>query len=495
VFISAAACSVSPASLSPGAFLGVSCPPGGPQCPAPLVCVGGTCREQGGNSGSSSAPSSGSTGAGSSGSSSSSSTGGTGGSGSSSSGGTSSSGSTGGTTSSSTGGTGSSSGVVLCAPPPDSGWPLTCSDTYILASGKPIGDFSIVPIDGGYLYGIVPAVQALLYGGTFVTLALQPDGGFSEGETAAAALAISSLSLAPPVAANPAAVIAGSYDPGGNPTVYDEIACASPFDGDAGAPFSFFYGSVEDTAEVDKIRFAVDPDGTLGFVAADMAHQAVGWGVGPAGGGCPSSAAALPALPGGVVGNWAPSDSAIAPLGSGQFAIAEVYTSDQQNDILSLFSVPSGTNLGIQRFGTDVDPHVAVSSDGSRLSVLVSDTGAGVLLYVYDPTAGTLDLVTTLSTTGSASLSVASCGSDCILAAWLEVSPAANGNSSFVPKYAVVNGEGCGVVQAFPPVVGQPPTPIAVAGLPENAVFGFGLDTGANGQLTDGQLLVTFCAP
>jgi hypothetical protein len=408
-------------------------------------------------------------------------------------------GSTGGSTGrSSTGGTsssaGSSGGSGLCAPP-DAGWPLNCGSVYsTLNGGTPIGDLAITPIDGGFLIGIVAAIDTSDYGGTYEALIFSPDGGWNVvGVDTGVDAVASTLSLAPPAGANPATVLAGGCDATSGACTFNQMYCAAPYSSDGGAPFEYVYDTSGDYAEVDKVRLARGPDGTLGFVVVDDADGVAGWGIGPAGGGCPTSATAIPTgLSVGIEGDSTPNDSAIAPMGPGNFAIAEAFTNTQGNDVLALFSEPSGSLIAeAPRFGDAFNPQVALATDGTNLTVLASDSDAGVLLYAMD--AGALQNVATLSTAAGRWLTATSCGTDCTLAGWIEEAPGANGNS-YTPKYAVVNGQGCGMVQAFlPALIGQDPAPDAVAFFPENgtAIFAYIL----NSSSTTTQLFLTVCTP
>jgi hypothetical protein len=393
-----------------------------------------------------------------------------------------------------TGAAGSSGGVELCAPPAGNTWPLNCSAQYSVVTGPAIGDISIVPVDGGYLIGFVGDVQDGYYGGEFEMLTLFPDGGWNVGAAGASTTAAGSLSLVPPAGSSPAALIAGSYDANGAAADYDQILCASPFAGDAGVPFEFVYDTDGDYAEVDKIRFARNAGGTLGFVVADYFDDVAGYGIGPSGGGCPSSATAIPALNAGVIGTSTPSDSAIVPMGTDLFALAQTYVSDQGNDVLAILTVPTGGDIANVRFGAGEDPWSAIATDGTNVSVVVSDDDTGVLLYALD--GGSLQKVATLGTTNGYWLTAASCGTDCTLVGWVEGAQGSNGNNSYTPNYAVVNGEGCGVVQSFPAVMGQAPAPVAVAAVPEGAIFAYVLNSlNPSTDMTTTQLFVTLCTP
>jgi hypothetical protein len=192
-----------------------------------------------------------------------------------------------------------------------------------------------------------------------------------------------------------------------------------------------------------------------------------------------------------------PIDSAIAPLDGGQFAIAEVYANTANgNDVLALFSVPAGTEIGTPlTFGIADSCRVAIASDGSSLSVVTSDVGAGVVLYGLD--GGSPLPLATLSAGYGSYLSAASCGTDCTLVGWIEGTAisSSGGFSSLVPRFAVVNGEGCGLVQSLPVIAGQVPVPVAVAASPGSAIFAYALNGYPSFSGPATEVFATICTP
>jgi hypothetical protein len=370
----------------------------------------------------------------------------------------------------------------LCAPPLDAGWPLQCTAAMgLLSLTEPAGDLAAVPIDGGFLIAVV-APRAANVSDAPLAFLLSQDGGFWEGQGdgVSTVAATNSVALAPPSGASPATLLAGvqnTFD-----GTVDQLVCAAPFSGSGTGPFQFF-DSMGNAAVVDEVRLARGPDGTLAFVVADLEGQGypVGWGLGSAGGGCPSSSSALPALTGPLAAAT-PNDSAIAPYGSGQFVIAEAYANFAAgNDVVALFSVPSGSAIATPAtFGFGAAPQVAVASDGTHVAVLASDINAGVLLFGLD--GGALQPLATLSTATGSALSATSCGEDCALLGWTETSTSSAG-TSFTPKYAVVNGAGCGAVTSFPSFTGSAPAPVVVADAPGVAVFVYGDNSGGAYQL------------
>jgi hypothetical protein len=332
----------------------------------------------------------------------------------------------------------------------------------LLSLTEPAGDLAAVPIDGGFLIAVV-APRAANVSDAPLAFLLSQDGGFWEGQGdgVSTVAATNSVALAPPYGASPATLLAGvqnTFD-----GTVDQLVCAAPFSGSGTGPFQFF-DSMGNAAVVDEVRLARGPDGTLAFVVADLEGQGypVGWGLGSAGGGCPSSSSALPALTGPLAAAT-PNDSAIAPY------------------VVALFSVPSGSAIATPAtFGFGAAPQVAVASDGTHVAVLASDINAGVLLFGLD--GGALQPLATLSTATGSALSATSCGEDCALLGWTETSTSSAG-TSFTPKYAVVNGAGCGAVTSFPSFTGSAPAPVVVADAPGVAVFVYGDNSGGAYQL------------